>query len=73
MQFVVVAEAKLHELDVASDEQQFLAKFYFAVVVFVEGVSEQFAQLQYGVLRFCRVDACQRVNIVEGVEQKVRI
>lgn len=72
-EFHVAAKSEFHQFDVAAHEVQLLVEGHFLLVVFVERVAQQLAEFVNRLLCLVLVDFNQRVDVVERVEQEVRI
>ena len=62
-----------HQFDVVDDKVDFLFKRHKSLLVFIQHIAEQFAQFLYGLLRLFGVESRKGIDIVQRVEQKMRV
>lgn len=65
--------ADFHKIDIAVDKLNLIVESDEVLLVIVEDMPEHTAEFQYRLLCFLLVEGCEGIDVVEGVEQEMRI
>ena len=69
----VAGEPQPHQLDVVVVELQLFLHGYIGLGILIKHVTQHLAQLEHGTLRPVGADGDERVDVVEGIEEEVRV
>ena len=69
----VTRQSYLHQVDIVLDKLHFIAQHHLALLIVVEHVSQHLRQLLNGILRTLLIDGGKRIDIVQRVQQEVRV
>ena len=69
----VCGHSDFHQFHVVADEVDLLVQRHGGFLVFIEDVAQQFAEFLHGLLGLIRVEGDEGIDVVERVEQEVRV
>ena len=69
----VAGEPQSHQFDVVVVELQLFLHGNIGLSIFIEYIAQHLAQLEYGALGTVGADGDERVDVVEGIEEEVRV
>ena len=69
----VAGEPKPHQFDVVVVKLQLFLHGNIGLSIFIEYIAQHLAQLEHGTLRPVGADGDERVDVVEGIEEEVRV
>ena len=73
LQLYISRQPQTHQLDITLHEIQFMIERYEFLIVFIQHMPQQPAQIMDGKLGPVRIDSDQGINIIEGIEQEMRV
>lgn len=73
LQLYISRQPQTHQLDITLHEIQFMIERYEFLIVFIQHMPQQPAQIMDGKLGPVRIDSDQGINIIKGIEQEMRV